>query len=100
MAKCLILYYSRRGENYKNGSIVRLAKGNTETVAEYIAAAVGGDLFEIETVKPYARGRSLNNICTALTATTRYLSAGRAGGAHSPAQCSHSSSGWILPAKK
>ncbi len=54
MAGCLILYYSRRGENYRNGSVVNLAKGNTETVAGYIAAAVGGDLFEIETVTPYA----------------------------------------------
>lgn len=50
MAKNLIIYYSRKGENYVNGSIVDLKKGNTEICAEFIQKAVGGDLFEIETV--------------------------------------------------
>ncbi len=54
MAKNLILYYSRKGENYWNGSIRNLAKGNTEIVAEFIQKAIGGDLFEVETVKEYA----------------------------------------------
>ena len=54
MAKNLIIYYSRKGENYVNGSIRPIAKGNTEIVAEYIQQAVGGDLFEVDTVKPYA----------------------------------------------
>ena len=54
MAKNLILYYSRTGENYWNGSIKSLTKGNTEIVAEFIQKAVGGDLFQVETVKPYA----------------------------------------------
>lgn len=54
MPKNLIIYYSRKGENYVNGAIVSLSKGNTKRVAEYIAQAVGGDLFEVETVKPYA----------------------------------------------
>ena len=54
MAKNLIIYYSRKGENYVGGSIKNLAKGNTEIVAEFIQNAVGGDLFEIETVKEYA----------------------------------------------
>ena len=54
MAKNLIIYYSRTGENYWNGSIKSLDKGNTEIVAEYIQKAVGGDLFQVETVKPYA----------------------------------------------
>ena len=49
----LIIYYSRKGQNYWNGSIADLAKGNTERAAEYIQKAVGGDLFEIETVKEY-----------------------------------------------
>ncbi|MCM1115070.1 MAG: NAD(P)H-dependent oxidoreductase [Clostridium sp.] len=53
MSKNLILYYSRKGENYFNGSIKSLDKGNTEIVAEFIQKAVGGDLFEIDTVKPY-----------------------------------------------
>ena len=50
----LILYYSRKGENYVNGSIQQLSKGNTERVAEFIQKAVGGDLFEIETVREYS----------------------------------------------
>lgn len=54
MAKNLILYYSRKGENYWNGGIKNIDKGNTERVAEFIQEAVGGDLFEIDTVKPYA----------------------------------------------
>ena len=54
MAKNLILYYSRKGENYWNGSVKNIAKGNTEIVAEFIQKAVGGDLFEVDTVRPYA----------------------------------------------
>lgn len=50
----LILYYSRKGENYVNGGVKKLSKGNTEICAEFIQKAVGGDLFEIETVKEYA----------------------------------------------
>ena len=53
MAKSLIAYYSRKGQNYVNGAIKNLAKGNTEIVAEFIQKAVGGDLFEIDTVKEY-----------------------------------------------
>lgn len=54
MAKNLIIYYSRKGENYWNGSIKNISKGNTEVVAEFIQNAVGGELFEVDTVKPYA----------------------------------------------
>ena len=53
MANNLILYYSRKGENYFNGCIKSIKKGNTEIVAEFIQKAVGGDLFEIDTVKSY-----------------------------------------------
>ena len=55
MEKNLIIYYSRKGENYVNGRIVDLKKGNTEICAEFIQKAVGGDLFEIETVEDYAK---------------------------------------------
>ena len=54
MAKNLIIYYSRKGENYWNGGFKDLKKGNTEIVAEYIQKAVGGDLFEVETVRGYS----------------------------------------------
>ena len=53
MAKILILYYSRAGENYVNGKIQSLEKGNTQICAEYIQKAVGGDLFRIETAAKY-----------------------------------------------
>ncbi len=54
MEKNLIIYFSRRGENFCNGSLKKLEKGNTEIVAGFLQKAVGGDLFEIETVKNYA----------------------------------------------
>ena len=59
MSKILIVYYSRKGENYWDGSIKNLPKGNTEIVAEMIQRAVGGDLFEIDTVKPYSLDYSI-----------------------------------------
>ena len=54
MSKILTVYYSRKGENYVSGSIKKLEKGNTERVAEFIQKAVGGDLFEVETVREYS----------------------------------------------
>jgi len=54
MAKIIIVYYFRKGENYWNGSLKHIDKGNTERVAEFIQKAVGGDLFEVDTVKPYS----------------------------------------------
>ena len=49
----LVAYYSRAGQNYGNGGIINLAKGNTEVLAEAIAAELGADLFKIDTVEPY-----------------------------------------------
>lgn len=51
--KCLIAYYSRKGENYVAGDIVDLAVGNTEVAAAMIQAVTGGDLFEIDTMTAY-----------------------------------------------
>lgn len=53
MGKILIVYYSRKGENYWNGRVKNLQKGNTEIVAEMIAKITGGDLFKVETLKTY-----------------------------------------------
>ncbi len=53
MANILTAYYSRKGQNYWNGSIKNIAKGNTEVIAEIIQETVGGELFEIDTVNPY-----------------------------------------------
>ena len=51
--KNLIIYYSRRGQNYVSGSVKNLSKGNTELITQYIADAIGADIFEVDTVKPY-----------------------------------------------
>lgn len=51
--KNLIIYYSRRGQNYVNGSVKNLERGNAEIITEFIKDAVGADVFEVDTVKPY-----------------------------------------------
>ena len=44
MSKTLVVYYSRKGENYMPGGIQSLEKGHTAYAAEYIAkAALFGD---------------------------------------------------------
>ena len=48
--KSIVLYFSKKGQNYSGGSIVNLTKGNTAAVSEYIRDIVGADLFEIEPV--------------------------------------------------
>lgn len=55
MSKILIAFYSRKGENYVNGSIKDLKEGNTKIIAKMIADITGGDLFEMDTVKEYPR---------------------------------------------
>ena len=52
--KELILYYSRAAENYFGGSLKYIQKGNTEVVAEKIAAITGGTLFKVVPKVPYA----------------------------------------------
>lgn len=118
MARNLIIYYSRKGENYWNGGIKNIAKGNTEVVAEFIQNAVGGDLFEVDTVKPYAADyyACIEEVKQELRAqarptlkkylgsidgsTTTSSSAAPAGGAPSPWPCSPSWKNWISPAKR
>lgn len=53
MAINLVIFFSRRGQNYMDGKIVELEKGNSEKIAEYISDAVNADMFEICTSKPY-----------------------------------------------
>ena len=50
--KVLIAYFSRADENYQVGYV---EKGNTQVLAEAVAEATGGDLFHIETEKPYPK---------------------------------------------
>jgi flavodoxin len=54
MTKNLVIYYSRRGENYVNGNIAVLKKGNTEIAVQYIAEALQADVFEIKPLHDYA----------------------------------------------
>ena len=54
MSENLVIYYSRRGQNYVNGNIVNLKKGNAEYITDFIVNAVGADTFHVETVKPYS----------------------------------------------
>ena len=54
MENVLVIYYSRKGENHTPNGIQFLEKGNTEYAAEYIQKALGADIFEVDTVKPYA----------------------------------------------
>ena len=56
MAKILTAFYSLKGETIAPGmKIVNLEKGHTAAAAEFVQKAVGGDLFEIETVKTYIK---------------------------------------------
>lgn len=48
MSKVLVVYFSRCGEQYGVGEIV---KGNTAIVAELIAAKTGADIFEINVLE-------------------------------------------------
>ena len=54
MSKSLVVFYSRKGENHMPGGIQVLPKGHTAYAAEFIQKALDADLFEIDTVKPYA----------------------------------------------
>lgn len=54
MKKSLIVYYSRKGNNYVNGNIVNLKIGNTEVVANLIKEFTNADIFEVEPVKEYS----------------------------------------------
>lgn len=51
--RILIAYFSMKGETLEGRNIVWREKGHAQLAAEYLHEAVGGDIFEIETVKPY-----------------------------------------------
>jgi flavodoxin len=53
--KCLIAYFSRKGQNYVSGRIVDLKVGNTEVVGKMIQKITGGDMFHIESVTAYPK---------------------------------------------
>ena len=51
--KCLIAYFSRKGNNIVSGNVVNLPIGNTEVVAKMIQEMTEGDVFRIDTVSSY-----------------------------------------------
>lgn len=51
--KSIVVYFSHKGNNYVNGNIINLKKGNTEVVAEKIQNLTDSDIFEIETMRSY-----------------------------------------------
>lgn len=53
MKKILISYFSHAGENWIDGRVQVISKGNTRRVAEKIQVLTDGDLFEISTKTPY-----------------------------------------------
>lgn len=55
MSEFLILYFSRAGENYYDGCLKSVEKGNTEIVAEYIKEITGADIFKVEPELPYPK---------------------------------------------
>ena len=50
----IIVYFSRAGNNYVNGSIVALKTGNTETAATFIHELTGAPMVKLEPVKAYS----------------------------------------------
>ena len=54
MKKVLIAYFSHEGEAYVGGEIVKLKIGNTRVAAQMVHGLIGGDVFRIETEKPYS----------------------------------------------
>lgn len=54
LANSLIVYFSRRGENYVNGSVKKLAVGNTEVVAGILQHITKARSFKLEPVKKYS----------------------------------------------
>lgn len=53
MNNVLVAYFSHKGENYFNGNIKNISKGNTEIIAEMIQDNLGCDIFEIKSAKDY-----------------------------------------------
>lgn len=58
----IIVYFSRGGENYVNGSIQKLSVGNTEVAAGILQELTGAELFKLE---PLVRYSELYNTCIA-----------------------------------
>lgn len=53
--KSLIVYYSRRGENFVDGAVRKLSVGNTELLATVLQKLTGADTFRIEPRFDYSK---------------------------------------------
>lgn len=52
----LVVYFSRKDENYVNGMLKYLEVGNTEVAAGMIQKLTGADIFKIEPRQEYSKG--------------------------------------------
>ena len=50
----IIVYFSRTGENYVNGTIKKLSVGNTEIAAKLIQSKTGADMFKLVPLMSYS----------------------------------------------
>lgn len=50
----LIVFFSRTGENYVNGTIKKLSIGNTEVAAKLIQSKTGADMFRLVPLVSYS----------------------------------------------
>lgn len=55
MSRSLVIYFSHIGENYINGEIKNINKGNTEVVAEKISKMTKSDIFKVEPLLDYPK---------------------------------------------
>ena len=53
--KSIVIYFSRPDENYVDGVMKYINKGNTEVIAEYIKKECGSELFKVERDPDYAK---------------------------------------------
>lgn len=51
----LVVYFSRKDENYVNGMLKYLEVGNTEVAADMIQKLTGADIFKIEPKQEYSK---------------------------------------------
>ena len=50
----IIIFFSRDGNNYVNGSIINLKTGNTQTAANFIHELTGAELIKLEPSQSYS----------------------------------------------
>lgn len=51
----IIVYFSRKGENYVGGALKKLAVGNTEAAADILQKLTGAEMFKMQPVQEYSK---------------------------------------------